>query len=85
MRRRTLAALAGVLLVIAAICVAGAIIYYTVPAHSLPSFMPGGVAHANYHHPKRGLVLAVAAGVFLIGALTAGVGAARRQRGYGRF
>lgn len=82
--RRTLAVLAGVLVILSAICVAGAIVYYTVPAHSLPSFIPGS-AHANFHHPKRGLVLAVASGVFLIGAVVAGVASSRHRTHHARW
>jgi NADH:ubiquinone oxidoreductase subunit 5 (subunit L)/multisubunit Na+/H+ antiporter MnhA subunit len=55
----------GILLVVVAI------VYFTQPAHSLPSFFPGhastGSAEANHHHAKHGiaaLILALACFVF---------------------
>jgi uncharacterized membrane-anchored protein YitT (DUF2179 family) len=44
-----LAVLAGVVLV------ALAIVYFAVPAHSLPGFIPGHEAGSNRHHVKHGL------------------------------
>ena len=54
-----LAALAGCVLLVVAV------VYFAVPAHSLPSFFPGhvsaGDAEANHHHVKHGIAaLAVA-------------------------
>jgi hypothetical protein len=41
------------LLVIGALAIIAGIVYLTVPAHSLPSFM-GQVSKANVHRSKRG-------------------------------
>jgi hypothetical protein len=78
--RHGLTLVAAGLLIVGAICIAGAAVYYTLPAHSLPSFLPGNAAHSNYIHAKRGLVLAVVGGVVLIGSLVAGASAIRRPR-----
>jgi hypothetical protein len=58
-----LAVLAGCVLLVVAV------VYFAVPAHSLPSFFPGhvsaGDAEANHHHVKHGIAaLAVALGAF---------------------
>lgn len=53
-----------VLGILAVLSLAAGIIYFTVPAHSLPSIM-GTVAHSNGHRDKRataGIVLAVVLG-----------------------
>jgi hypothetical protein len=78
--RNGLTVLAGGLLLVGAICIAGAIMYFTLPAHSLPGFMPGNAAHSGYVHTHRGLVLAVVGGAVLIGSLAAGVARNRRPR-----
>jgi len=41
--------LAGVVLIVVAI------VYFTEPAHSLPSFFPGQEAHTTKHHTKHGI------------------------------
>jgi len=53
---------------IAIICVIAAVMYFVMPAGSLPSFMPGYEAGSSYMHMKHGVTAAVAAVVlFLIG------------------
>lgn len=79
--RHGLTILAGALLVVGAICIGAAIMYFTLPAHSLPSFMPGNAAHSSYVHTHRGLALAVVAVVVLVGSFAARVAAVRRPRG----
>ncbi len=53
-----------------------AVIYLTVPIHSLPSFMPGKHSGAGTYH-KRGAIAAVIGVVLLIIAIVAGLGARR--------
>jgi hypothetical protein len=53
------AVIVGVLLIVVAI------VYFTTPAHSLPSFFPGHVSasssEANHHHTKHGIAALVVA------------------------
>lgn len=51
-----------------------AVIYLTVPIHSLPSFMPGKHNGGGTYH-KRGAIVAVVGVVLLIIAIVAGLGA----------
>jgi len=44
--------------VLALIC---AILYFALPAHSLPAFLPGKVAHINGHRNRRGIAAIVVA------------------------
>lgn len=73
--------IALILLVIGLVCVAGGIIYFTQPAHSLPSFFPSHTslraAGANIKHTKKGLV-AVVVGVVLLFAGLVVAAVARR-------
>jgi hypothetical protein len=52
-----------------------AVLYFTVPIHSLPSFIPGHAARGTGHHTKRDIAAAVVAVVLLI--LAAFIGFAR--------
>jgi hypothetical protein len=52
------------------ICIVAAIMYFVMPAGSLPTFMPGYEAGSAHMHMKHGIVALVAAVVlFLIGWL----------------
>jgi hypothetical protein len=56
--------------ILALICVAAAVIYFFVPAGSLPNVMPGYEAGSAHVHVKHAVIAAVAAIVlFLIGRL----------------
>jgi len=57
-----------ILFIIGLICVVVAIIYFTVPAKSLPSFIPGRAAKSHLHHNRRGIAALVVGVLFLIGA-----------------
>lgn len=69
-----------VLVVIGVLAVVAGVFYLTQPAHALPTFLPGYLAHSMGKHTKRGIA-AVAAGavVFIVGFVLA-VSAARRPR-----
>ncbi len=61
---------------LAIICVIAAVMYFLMPAGSLPTFMPGYITGSDHIHIKRAIIAAVAAIVlFLIGWF---VGRARR-------
>jgi len=54
--------------VLAVLCVIVAVMYFSMPAGSLPTFMPGYMAGSDHIHIKRAAIAAVAAIVlFLIG------------------
>lgn len=54
--------------VLAIICVIAAVIYFVMPAGSLPTFMPGYEAGSQHMHMKHAIVaLVVAVILFLIG------------------
>jgi len=56
--------------ILALICVVGAVMYFVIPAGSLPTFMPGYEAGSAHIHMKHTIVALVAAVVlFLIGWL----------------
>ena len=57
-----------VLAIIGLICILVAIIYFTVPAKSLPSFIPGRAAKSHLHHNRRGIAALVVGFLFFIGA-----------------
>ncbi len=53
---------------LAIICVIAAVMYFAMPAGSLPTFMPGYIAGSDHVHIKRAIIAAAAALVlFLIG------------------
>jgi hypothetical protein len=54
--------------VLAIICAIAAVVYYAIPAGSLPTFMPGYIAGSAHHHMTHAIAAAVAAVVlFVIG------------------
>jgi len=56
--------------VLAVICIIVAVMYFVIPAGSLPTFMPGYEAGSAHIHMKHAIIAAVAAVVlFLIGWL----------------
>ncbi len=69
MSATTLRRLAIPAVILGIVLVVVAIVYFTTPEHSLPSFFPGhasaGSAEANHHHAKHGIAaLIVALGCF---------------------
>ncbi len=71
----------AVLVIIGALIVAVGVLYLTQPAHALPTFIPGYVAHATGKHPKRGIVsLVVGGAIAIIGLIVAFTGNRRRSR-----
>jgi hypothetical protein len=57
-----------VLILVAALFIAGGIYYFVTPAHELAPFVPGHEAHGTKHHIKHGLALIGLAVLALIGA-----------------
>lgn len=56
--------------ILAILCVIAAVMYYTLPAGSLPTFMPGYEANSAHIHMTHAIAAAVAAVVlFLLGWL----------------
>ena len=74
------AVIAVVLLLVGALIIVLGVLYLTQPAHSLPTFIPGYVAHANGKHPKRGIASLIVGGVVLIAGVLVGVLRSRRYR-----
>ena len=74
-------ALAGIVIVIVGVlAVIAGILYLTQPAHALPSFFPGHVAHATGKHPTRGIAGVVVGGVLIVvGAVIAVTGHRERR------
>jgi uncharacterized membrane protein len=64
----------GIFAIVGVLALAAAVIYLTVPIHSLPSFMPGQHSGAGTYH-KRGAIAAVIAVVLLVIAIVVGLGA----------
>jgi uncharacterized membrane protein HdeD (DUF308 family) len=58
-------ALAALIVAVGVIAIIAGVIYFTVPAHSLPSFFPGHIAGAPAKHSTRG-VAGVLLGVVLV-------------------
>lgn len=58
----------ALLLVVAAACVAVAIVYLTKTAGNLPGFFPGHTAGSVHHHTKHGIAIIGLAVLALIGA-----------------
>jgi hypothetical protein len=67
-----------VLVVVGAIFLAVGIVYYVVPAGSIPSFIPGHLAGVTAHRTRRGLALVILGAVVLFAGIAAGVGAYRQ-------
>ena len=57
-----------VLVLCALVLVAVGIVYFTTPAHNLPSFFPGHVAHSTRHHYKHGFAAITLAIIALVAA-----------------
>jgi hypothetical protein len=57
---------------LAIICAVIAVMYYTTPAGSLPSFMPGYIPGAQHVHMKHAVAAAVAAIVLFVLGLFVG-------------
>lgn len=74
------AVVAVVLLLVGALIIVVGVLYLTQPAHSLPTFIPGYVAHANGKHPKRGIASLIVGGVVLVAGIIVGVMSSRRYR-----
>ena len=62
-----LRALAVVLLILAVVALAAAILYFALPARSLPSFM-GRVEGSTVHRSRRAIAGVVVGGLLLVGA-----------------
>lgn len=58
--------LAIVLAVLGALALIAAILYFALPSHALPFFLPGKRLHVNGHDNRRGIAGAVAAVVLLV-------------------
>jgi hypothetical protein len=56
--------IAGVLFFVSILAIGAGVLYLVEPAHSLPTFFPGYLAHASGKHPRHGYI-AIAAGVVL--------------------
>ena len=55
---------------LAIVCVIAAVMYYTIPAGSLPAFMPGYVAGSDHVHTTHAIAAAGAAVIlFVIGLI----------------
>ncbi len=56
------------------------VVYLTVPAHELPTFIPGHIAGALGKHPKRGYVTGgVGVALFVIAIIIGMVGQPKRH------
>jgi len=71
-----------VLAIIGVLAAVVAIIYFTVPIHSLPSFIPGH-RHIYGHYRKRGAGAALVAVVALVAAVVLGLRFRRQDAGTG--
>ncbi|HXY42791.1 MAG TPA: hypothetical protein VEH29_01255 [Acidimicrobiales bacterium] len=70
----------GILIgIIAILAIAAGAAYMAIPAHSLPSFVPGYLAHGTAKHTRRGIA-GVALGVILLVISFLMTRAARRHR-----
>lgn len=77
--RRASLAVTALLTLIALALIAVGIIYFTVRAGQLPSFMPGRAPGHTYHHTKRGIA---ALGLGVVVLIIAGLSAARTSRSH---
>ena len=66
--RHTSVAVTAALLVLAAIFIVIAVIYFSQSADALPSFFPGHKTGSTTHHTKHGLAAAILGVVCLAGA-----------------
>jgi hypothetical protein len=74
------AVLSVVLVAVGVLIVVVGVLYLTQPAHALPTFIPGYVAHATGKHPRRGIVALVVGGLLVLGGILLGVVGRRRYR-----
>jgi len=51
---------------LAIICIVVAVVYYVIPAGSLPTFMPGYIAGSSHIHHTHAIAAAVAAVVLFV-------------------
>jgi hypothetical protein len=69
-----------VIVVIGVLALIAGILYLTEPAHALPSFFPGHLAHATGKHPRRGIAgVVVGAVLIVIGLVVAFTGSRPRR------
>lgn len=61
--------IAIVLLVVGVLALVAGIVYLTTPAHSLPSFFPGHLAHVNAKRTTRGMAGVIFGGVLVVAGL----------------
>ena len=74
------AVLAAVLMIVGALIVIAGVLYFTQPAHALPTFLPGYLAHSTGKHTARGIgALVVGAVVVIVGAAVAFTGPLRSR------
>ncbi|MDA8038345.1 MAG: hypothetical protein M0Z69_13030 [Actinomycetota bacterium] len=78
--------IAGILFVVAVIALAAGVMYLVVPAHSIPSFIPGHIARGalvDAKHTKRGWAgIGVGAVLLVLAILLVSTGRRPRYRRY---
>ena len=63
--------LGAALVALGVLALALGVVYLTVPAGKLPTFLPGHVAGATLHRPRRGIAGLLVGGIlFVLGAVT---------------
>lgn len=72
-------ALAIVLVIVGIAAIVVGVLYLTQPAHSLPTFFPGYVAHAVGKHSKRGYAGIAFGGVLVLIAVVVVFSGSRQQ------
>ncbi len=56
----------AIAIILGLICIVAAVVYFVLPAESLPSFMPGHEAGVNRIHYKHGVAAAVVGVVLFV-------------------
>lgn len=74
-------AMAGIVLLVALAAIAAGAMYLAIPAHSLPSFMPGHRAGDLGKYTKRGIAGMAVGGVLLV----ISIAMMSTGRGHGRY
>ncbi len=69
-----------VLIIVGAVGVAAGVLYLTQPAHSLPTFFPGYLAHATGKLQKHGIAAVAVGGVLALVGLVVAFSGGRRRR-----